>query len=184
MAKKNITKAETRTIIFLDAVNFTHELKTHGKSAIAPKINKLKEFAEFFFVFKLKGEIIGQLGDGFLILCSPTPAEVINEAVACQSFIVAYNHDKTAPAVLNVRIAIHFGLIVPPEGGNYIDTNINLTSRLEGSTPVNSICRSSILYQIVADVLRGYEFKKLTSEFKGLGQNEFYLVTTASKHPL
>ncbi len=111
MARKSMKKAETRTIVLLDAVNFTQELKTHGRSAISPKINTLKEFAEFFFVFKLNGELIGQLGDGVVILCPPTPAEVINEAIACQSFIRAYNQGKVAPAVLNVRIAIHVGLI-------------------------------------------------------------------------
>src|SRR5260370_4258516 len=170
MEKKNINKGETRTIILLDAVDFTQELKTHGKAIIAPKINKLKEFAEFFFVFKLKGEMIGQLGDGFLILCPPTPAEVINEAVACQSFIAAYNQGREAPAGLNARIAIHFGLIAPPEGGNYIDSNINLTSRLEGATPANSICISSVLYQIVGDVLRGDEFVEIKSNLKGWGK--------------
>lgn len=55
MARKNMEKAETRTIVLLDAVNFTHELKTHGKSAISPKISKLRESAEFFFVFKVEG---------------------------------------------------------------------------------------------------------------------------------
>lgn len=128
MAKKISNKPEMRTIILLDAVNFTQELKAHGKSAITPKINKLKEFAEFFFVFKLKGELIGQLGDGFLILCPPTPAEVIYEAIACHSFVAAYNEGKSGSAILNVRTAIHFGLIAPSEGSNYIDTNINLTA--------------------------------------------------------
>lgn len=177
MARKNITKTETRTIVLIDAVDFTQELKTFGKSTIGPKINKLKEFAEFFFVFKLKGEMIGQLGDGFLILCPPTPAEVINEAVACQSFIAAYNQGKTGPSVLSARIAIHFGLISPPESGNYVDTNLNLTSRLEGAAPPNSICISSVLYQIVVDVFRGYKFEEIKSEFKGLGQNQFYVVS-------
>lgn len=121
--------------------------------------------------------MIGQLGDGFLILCPPTPAEVINEAIACQSFIAAYNQGKTGPSVLSARIAIHFGLIAPPEAGNYIDTNLNLTARLEGVTPANSICISSVLYQIVVDVLRGYKFEELKSEFKGLGQNQFYIVS-------
>jgi tetratricopeptide (TPR) repeat protein len=180
MARKNTNKAETRTIVLLDAVDFTQEMKTHGRSAITPKINQLQEFAEFFFVYKLKGELIGKLGDGFLILCPPTPAEVINEAVACQTFIRAYNQGKSGPAILNVRIAIHFGLIAPPEGGNYIDTNLNLTSRLEGATPSNCICISSVLYQIVADVLRGYKFEELESEFKGLGQNQFYVISNPS----
>jgi tetratricopeptide (TPR) repeat protein len=184
MARKNIIKAETRTIVLLDAVNFTQELKTYGRPVIAPKVNQLKEFGEFFFVFKLKGELIGQLGDGFLILCPPTPAEVINEAVACQAFIEGYNHGKTEPAILNVRIAIHFGLIAPPEEGNYIDTNLNLTSRLEGATPLNCICISSVLYQIVADVLRGYKFEELKSEFKGLGQNQFYVISNPSDKTL
>ena len=57
LARKIINKAETRTIILLDAVNFTQELKTHGKPAIAPKINKLKEFAEFFA--KRWGRLVG-----------------------------------------------------------------------------------------------------------------------------
>jgi hypothetical protein len=180
MARKNIDKADMRTIVLLDAVNFTKELKEYGRPAITPKVNQLKEYAEFFFVYKLKGELIGQLGDGFLVLCPPTPAEVINEAIACQSFIAAYNHNRKVPAILNARIAIHFGLIAPPEGGNYIDSNLNLTSRLEGATPPNCICISSVLYQIVADALRGYTFEELESEFKGLGQNKYYIVSNPS----
>lgn len=176
MAKRRAVKEDMRTIIFVDAVNFTHELKTYGKAVVDPKINQLHEFVEFFFVYKLKGAIIGKMGDGFLVLCPPKPIEVINEAIACQSFISAYNHGKETPNTLNVRIAIHYGLIAPPEGGNYIDTNLNLASRLEGVTPPNSICISSVLYEIVADVLRGYKFEKLTSKFKGLGQNEYYLI--------
>jgi hypothetical protein len=77
---------EMRTIVFVDAVNFTSELKSHGRSIIAPKIRQLKEFTEFFFVYKLKGKLIGQMGDGFLVLCPPTPAEVITEALSCLSF--------------------------------------------------------------------------------------------------
>lgn len=184
MARKNIDKAEMRAIVLLDAVNFTRELKQHGRPAIAPKINQLKEFAEFFFVHRLKGELIGQLGDGFLVLCPPTPAEVINEAIACQSFITAYNLDKKVPALLNARIAIHFGLISPPEGGNYVDSNLNLTSRLEGATPSNCICISSVLYQIVADALKGYAFEELVSEFKGLGQNKYYIVSNLSSETI
>jgi class 3 adenylate cyclase len=121
MARKHSNKSEMRTIVFIDAVNFTQELKTYGRTHITPKINQLRDFAEFCFVYKLKGEFIGQMGDGFLALCPPTPAEVINEAIACQSFIAAYNHSKEPPAVLNTRIAIHYGLIAPSERGNYID---------------------------------------------------------------
>lgn len=180
MALSRKTKEEMRTIVFLDAVNFTLELKTHGRALIIPKINQLREFTEFFFVHKLKGEFIGQLGDGFLVLCPPTPIEVINEAIACQSFIMAYNHGKETPAILNTRIAIHYGLIAPPEGGNYIDTNLNLTARLEGFTPPKGICISSVLYDIVADVLRGYKFEELKSDFKGLGQNKYYIISNPS----
>lgn len=180
MALSRKTKEEMRTIVFLDAVNFTLELKTHGRALIIPKINQLREFTEFFFVHKLKGEFIGQLGDGFLVLCPPTPIEVINEAIACQSFIMAYNHGKETPAILNTRIAIHYGLIAPPEGGNYIDTNLNFTARLEGVTPPNGICISSVLYDIVVDVLRGYKFEELKSDFKGLGQNKYYIISNPS----
>lgn len=177
MPRKKHNKAEMRTIIFIDAVNYTQELKEFGRDAITPKINQLKEFAEFFFVYKLKGEFIGKLGDGFLILCPPTPVEIISEAVSCQSFIAAYNYEKNSPEKLNVRIAIHFGIIAPPEEGNYIDTNLNLTARLEGATPANCICISSVLHQIVSDVLRGYKFEEMEAEFKGLGHNKYYLVT-------
>jgi len=56
------TKPEMRTIVFVDAVNFTQELKTHGRAAISPKVNQLQEFAEFCFIYKLKGEFIGKNG--------------------------------------------------------------------------------------------------------------------------
>jgi tetratricopeptide (TPR) repeat protein len=36
----------------------------------------------------------------------------------------------------------------------------------------------------VSDVLRGYDFEKLESDFKGLGQNEYYVVSTTSKRTL
>src|ERR1044071_394593 len=181
MAPNRTDKSEMHTIVFVDAVNFTKELKTYGRVVITPKINQLRDFTDFFFVYKLGGELIGQMGDGFLVLCPPTPAEVINEALACQSFIDAYNYKREPPAVLNTRVAIHYGLIAPPERGNYVDTNLNLTARLEGATPPNSICISSILYEIVADVLRGYEFQELESDFKGLGQNKYYIVSNTSE---
>ncbi len=59
MARSRKTKEEMRSIVFLDAVNFTQELKKHGRALIIPKIKQLKEFTEFFFVHKLKGEFIG-----------------------------------------------------------------------------------------------------------------------------
>jgi len=183
MARTRKSKEEMRTIVFLDAVNFTQDLKTYGRTLITPKINQLREFTEFFFVYKLKGECIGQLGDGFLVLCPPTPLAVINEAIACQSFITSYNHGKEPPGILDARIAIHYGLIAPPEGGNYIDTNLNLTARLEGVTPPNGICISSVLHDIVADVLRGYQFDELKSDFKGLGQNKYYVISNPSEKP-
>jgi class 3 adenylate cyclase len=170
-------KAEMRTIVFVDAVNFTSELKTHGKPIISPKINRLQEFVEFFFVYKLKGEFIGKMGDGFLVLCPPTPPEVIASALSCQEFVRAYNVGKDGPGLLNARIAIHYGLISPPQGGNYIDTNLNITARLEGATPANCTCISSTLHDIVVDTLRELTFEKMASEFKGLGENKYYLVT-------
>lgn len=181
MALNRSDTSEMHTIVFVDAVNFTKELKTYGRAVITPKINQLRDFTDFFFVYKLGGKLIGQMGDGFLVLCPPAPAEVINEALACQNFIEAYNNGRVPPAVLNTRIAIHYGLIAPPERGNYVDTNLNLTARLEGATPPNSICTSSVLYEIVADVLRGYEFQELESDFKGLGQNKYYIVTNTSE---
>ncbi len=65
-------------------------------------------------------------------------------------------------------------------GGNYIDTNLNLTARLQGVTPPNGICISSVLYDIVADVLRDYRFEELKSDFKGLGQNKYYIISNPS----
>jgi class 3 adenylate cyclase len=167
---------EMRTIVLVDAVNFTNELKTYGRPTIAPKIKQLKEFTEFFFVYKLKGKFIGQMGDGFLVLCPPTPAEVITEALSCLSFVSAYNFGLQPPTTLNTRIAIHFGMISPPERGNYIDTNLNLTARLEGATPPNTVCISSTLYDIVADSLREITFEELKSDFRGLGENKYYKV--------
>lgn len=180
MARITIKNPEMRTIILVDAVNFTSELKAHGREAITPKINRLQEFAEFFFVYKLKGKFIGKLGDGFLILCPPTPPEIIGEALSCQGFIDAFNVGKAEPFALNARIAIHYGLIAPPEHGNFIDTNLNLTARLEGATPPNCICISSTLYDIVADTLRDWKFEELQSTFKGLGENRYYVVSNPS----
>jgi tetratricopeptide (TPR) repeat protein len=176
MTRPKTARPEMRTIVFVDAVNFTSELKEHGRAAIAPKIAKLQEFAEFFFVYKLKGNLIGKLGDGFLLLCPPAPPEVIAEALSCQSFVDAYNVGKNEPDLLNTRIAIHYGLIAPPEGGNYIDTNLNLTARLEGATPPNCICISATLYDIVVDALKELAFEELKSDFKGLGENKYYVV--------
>lgn len=183
MAKKRTTKEEMRTIVLVDAVNFTQELKSHGKAVVDPKIRQLLEFVEFFFVYKLKGEIIGKMGDGFLVLCPPKPIEVINEAIACQTFVTSYNHGKRSPHTLNVRIAIHYGLIAPPEAGNYIDTNINLASRLEGVTPPNSICVSSVLHGIVSDILRSHKFEKSGSNLKGLGQHDYYILKSFPLKP-
>jgi len=176
MASTTITKPEMRIIIFVDAVNFTSELKTYGRDVISPKINRLREFAEFFFVYKLKGEFIGKMGDGFLILCPPAPPETISEALSFQSFIDAFNVGKAEPFVLNARIAIHYGLISPPDQGNYIDSNLNLTARLEVATPPNSICISATLHDIVADTLKDWKFEELKSTFKGLGENKYYVI--------
>ena len=62
---------ETKSIVFIDAVNFTEELKIHGRPLILPKINQLRDFADYFFVHRLKGSMIGELGDGFLIWPAP-----------------------------------------------------------------------------------------------------------------
>jgi len=116
------------------------------------------------------------MGDGFLVLCPPGPPEVISEALSCQAFIDAYNVGKEQPLTLSTRIAIHYGLIAPPERSNYIDTNLNLTARLEGATPPNCICISSTLYDIVADTLRELTFQELETTFKGLGESKYYVV--------
>lgn len=173
-------KPEMRTIVFVDAVNFTNELKTHGRATIAPKIAQLQEFTEFFFVHKLRAEFIGKMGDGFLLLGPPTPPDVINAALSCQGFVVAYNVGKEGPQRLNTRIAIHYGLIAPPENGNYVDTNLNLTARLEGATPPNCVCISATLHDIVSDTLRDLTFRALKADFKGLGENRYYVVGDAA----
>ena len=167
-------------IVLVDAVNFTSELKAHGRDVISPKIEQLQEFAEFFFVYKLKGKFIGKMGDGFLVLCPPAPPETISAALSCQSFVDAYNVGRTQPQILNTRIAIHYGLISPPDRGNYVDTNLNLTARLEGATPPNSICISATLHDIVADTLKDWNFEKLKDNFKGLGENKYYVVGNPS----
>jgi tetratricopeptide (TPR) repeat protein len=176
MGRRKSSKPEMRTIVLVDAVQFTSELKRYGRAAITPKINQLQDFSEFFFVYKLKGEFIGKMGDGFLLLCPPTPAEVIHGALSCQAFVAAYNAGKEEPQILNTRIAVHYGLIALPEDGNYIDTNLNLTARLEGATPANSTCISSTLYDIVADTLRDLTFRELEADFKGLGESKYYIV--------
>jgi hypothetical protein len=89
MAKKNQNGPEIRTIVMIDAVNFSGEIKSHGRDAIAPKINALREFVEFFFIYKLKGAIIGEMGDGFLLLCPPEPHRVLAEAFGCMRFVRA-----------------------------------------------------------------------------------------------
>lgn len=180
MKRTRPTSHEMRSIVFVDAVNFTHELKTEDRAIVTAKINRLRKFVEFFFVYQLKGLLIGELGDGFLVLCPSEPHRVLSEAFECMSFVRAYNHGKKKAAALNARIAVHYGLITPPEGGNYMDTNINLTSRLEGVTPPNSICVSSVVRDIVSDTLRHFEFKEITSDLKGFGQSKFYIVTSKS----
>lgn len=57
MERVTIKKPEMRTIVLVDAVNFTNELKTHGRGVIAPKINRLQEFAEFFFCVQIEREV-------------------------------------------------------------------------------------------------------------------------------
>lgn len=180
---QSVDRLDMKTIVFLDAVNFSEELKKHGRPVISIKINQLRDFAEYFFVHRLKGLIVGELGDGFLIFCPPEPHKVIQEAFACMGFIRAYNHEKEPPAILNARIAIHYGLIAPPEGGNYIDSNINLLSRLEGATPPNAICVSSVVHDIVADTLRQFVFTQVNSELKGFGQSRFYFVSVSGNSP-
>src|SRR5271166_5701016 len=69
----------------------------------------------------------------------------------------------------------------PAEGGNYVDTNINLTSRIEGATPPNSICVSSVVRDIVADTLRQYNFEQAQNDLKGFGQTRFYLVSVSGQ---
>jgi len=76
---------------------------------------------------------------------------------------------KEPPDTLDARIAIHYGLIEPPEDGNYIDTNLNLAARREGHTPEGCICVSSVVHAIAADALRTFKFTRLTADFKGLG---------------
>jgi hypothetical protein len=111
MNRRRATGHEMRSIVFVDAVNFTYELKAHDRPLVTAKINRLREFVEFFFVYKLKGLLIGELGDGFLILCPPEPHRVLAEAFGCMSFIRAHNHGKKEPAIINARIAVHYGLI-------------------------------------------------------------------------
>lgn len=181
MPRKRDASLEMKSVLFIDAVNYTEELKTYDRSLIIAKINQLREFVEFFFIYKLKGLMIGELGDGFLILCPPEPHKVLNEAFALMAFVRAYNYRKDIPSVLNVRIAIHYGLIAPPEGDNYIDSNINLASRLEGKTPPNCICVSSVVHDIVSDTLRHYDFTEVKSKLKGFGHSKFYFVSSESE---
>jgi tetratricopeptide (TPR) repeat protein len=175
--RKRARAATLQCIVFVDAVNSTQELKTHGHSVVAPKIANLRDFAEFCFVYRLGGEFIGELGDGFLILCPPDPPQVLKQSFACMDLIRANNQSKQPPEDLNVRIAIHFGLVEPPQGRNYLDSNISLTSRLEGATPPNSICASSVLHDIVASTLREYKFEEAGSDLKGFGESRYYFVS-------
>ena len=117
------------------------------------------------------------MGDGFLILCPPEPHKVLQQAFALMGFIRAYNFQQRAPDTLNIRIAVHYGLMAPPEGSNYIDANINLASRLQGAAPANIVCVSGVLHDIVANTLRQYRFAELGGELKGFGETRFYAVS-------
>jgi tetratricopeptide (TPR) repeat protein len=172
--------AQLRCIVFVDAVNSTQELKTLGHATVGRKIAALRDFAEFCFVFRMKGEFIGELGDGFLILCPPDPPRVLAEAFVLLDFVRAHNHRSQPPADLNVRIAVHFGLVQPPTGRNYLDANISLTSRLEGTTPPNAICCSSVLHDIVAPTLREYHFTEAGGDLKGFGETKYYILSRSN----
>jgi tetratricopeptide (TPR) repeat protein len=172
--------AQLRCIVFVDAVNSTQELKTLGHPAVGRKIAALRDFAEFCFIYRLKGEFIGELGDGFLILCPPDPPRVLAEAFVLLDFVRAHNHGAQPPADLNVRIAVHFGLVEPPAGRNYLDANISLTSRLEGATPPNAICCSSVLHDIVAPTLREYRFAEADGDLKGFGETKYYILSRSN----
>src|SRR5437667_117697 len=124
MPRKIDVEPQIHTVIFIDAVNFTAELKQFGRAVIAPKIATLREFIDYFFVFRLRGRVISEMGDGFLILCPPEPHKGLNEAFALLRFVRAYNHDKHSPHELTVRVAMHYGLIAPPDDRNYIDQTI------------------------------------------------------------
>lgn len=180
MVRKRHSSSEIRTILMIDAVDSTPEMKTYGRDVIAPKINALREFVEFFFVYKLNGAIIGELGDGFLLLCPREPHKVLEEAFSCMHFVRGYNMGLTPVKALNIRIAIHYGLVPPPDGSNYLHANVTFTARLEGATPPNTVCVSAVVHEIVADTLRQYSFTSMDADFKGLGQTRFYAVQHAS----
>lgn len=181
MARKHHSLPEMHTILMIDAVDSTSEIRMYGRNVIAPKIKALREFVEFFFVYKLKGAIIGKLGDGFLVLCRGAELpEVLEEAFSCMSFVRDHNMKLTRVQALNIRIAIHYGLVAPPDGGNYLDSNLHFAARLEGATPPNTICVSAVLHDIVADTLRQYSFAPMDAHFRGLGQTRFYSIQHAS----
>ena len=157
---EKIAEGGTVGIVFVDVAEFTSFTAEKGDKVA---IGLLKDMDEVITtaIKQSKGEIVKQLGDGFLI-AFPSASQAIRGAIAIRA-----GHKRKKLGV-DLRIAVHAGepLI---EQDDLLGHDVNLTARLLDHCEPGEVIVSEAAKELAATRLKKVSFKKLrTIKIRGL----------------
>lgn len=149
-----IARGSSVGIVFVDVAGFTAFTARAGDEAAIELLGKLERLIDRT-VREVQGELVKQLGDGFL-LAFPSASQAVRGAVALNQAVRARRASDPAFPV-NLRIAVHAGepLI---EQDDLLGHDVNLTARLLDHCKPDHVIVSEAAKELAEKRLRKTEF--------------------------
>ncbi|HYO61275.1 MAG TPA: adenylate/guanylate cyclase domain-containing protein, partial [Actinomycetota bacterium] len=122
----NIAKGSTVGIVFADVAGFTSMTEKLGDVGAIRILNRLEALVDRELV-RTKGEMVKQLGDGFL-LAFPSASQAVRGALALRDAVGRERSDDASFDV-RLRIAVHAGEPLVT-GDDLLGHDVNLAARL------------------------------------------------------
>ncbi len=175
----NIAKNSTVGIVFVDVAGFTSYTAENGDEAASALLTSLTE-AVAAAIKRSSGEIVKQLGDGFL-LAFPSASQAIRGATQLRDNVERLRERGKIPD-LHLRIAVHAGEPLV-EHDDLLGHDVNLTARLLDHCRPGGVLVSDAAKELAGNRLKSVEFgKKKTVKIRGLaGRVDAYPVRSRAQ---
>src|SRR5918997_1442979 len=173
----NIATGSTVGIVFADVAGFTSMTEKLGDEGAIRILNRLERLVERELV-RTKGEIVKQLGDGFLI-AFPSASQAVRGALALRDAVGRERaNDQTFDVKL--RIAVHAGepLIT---GDDLLGHDVNLAARLLEHCKPDRVVVSEAAKELAERRLKSVDFaSRRAVKIRGLsGRTTIYTARPA-----
>ena len=162
---QKIAEKGTVGIVFVDVANFTSFTARVGDPIAIKALTTLNEVIEVA-IKPSRGEIVKQLGDGFL-LAFPSASQAVRGASSIRGAVTkAFDTDDGAEIVL--RTAVHAGEPLV-EGADLLGHDVNLTARLLDHCSPGEIVVSAAAKELAERRLKKIRFSnERTIKIRGL----------------